>query len=221
MYCRVDADWVLELSDKDKELLTIMGGTEEGLNFYEIALVSGMVTPEYEYFNYLETVYNLGATTLNNIQQYFDYKENKVYHTSTQNIEETNLEWVEEDSDDLQIKFTDYLSDLTILDKTEDETNYLISCELQIDNEKSNNLNWLYYNLCNITDADISTKIPVTLEISKETGYLSKIRYDLEIFKGLLLTDTYEITNVEMYYSFVGINETKLEIPKEVKKTLK
>ena len=97
-----------------------------------------------------------------------------------------------------------------------------MSCDLQIDNKKSNNLNWLYYNLCNITAADISTRIPVTLEISKETGYLSKIRYDLSIFSDLPLNETYKITTVEMYYSFVRINETELDgIPEEVKKNFK
>ena len=33
LYCRVDADWVQEISDTDKELLKMMGGSEDGLNF--------------------------------------------------------------------------------------------------------------------------------------------------------------------------------------------
>ena len=72
LYCKIDADWALEISDEDKATLYAMGGNEEGLNFSEIALVSGKIKKDLEYFNYLETIYELGATTLNSTQLYFD-----------------------------------------------------------------------------------------------------------------------------------------------------
>ena len=86
-----------------------------------------MITKDYEYFNNLDTIYNLGATTLNNTQQYFDYNENKVYYTSTQNIEDTNLEWTVEESDSIRVEFKDFLNDISFYEVTEDEKTYYIS----------------------------------------------------------------------------------------------
>lgn len=221
LYCKIDADWALEISDEDKATLYAMGGNEEGLNFSEIALVSGKIKKDLEYFNYLETIYELGATTLNSTQLYFDYPNNRTYslYTNSQTIDSDSLEWKEEENtENNQIIFKDYLRDLEIQDVTEDENSYKVQCYLQIDNQISNNLNWLYYNLCAVADYDVSTRIPVELEISKVTGYLSKIVYDLSCFNELSIGEMYKITNIEMYYSFVDINETDFEIPEDLKK---